>query len=63
MNDIQKLIIAFCHLPKGERTLNCKICPQVYKRTKPHIKSQKADINVLFVTEKIVAKGVLCYAN
>ncbi len=35
----------------------------VYERTKPHIKFQKADINVLFVTEKIVAKGVFYYAN
>ena len=37
MNDIQRLIIAFCHLPKGERTPYGEICPQVYKRICPTI--------------------------
>ena len=35
MNDIQRLIIAFCHLPKGERTAYGEIYPQVYKRICP----------------------------
>ena len=37
VNDIQRLIIAFCHLPKGERTPYGEICPQVYKRICPTI--------------------------